>query len=177
MKKRTILLGIAVLAIGFMVLPYALSGYVPGSHDWKYDGTWGGGNDVDCDRCHAGAGNGGPSTAYHQTLDCFDCHARQAPTGTNHTGIAIPTCTQAGCHSTVATNFTNNPNDEPHYELYNSALTDDTHSKTSTANEACISCHTGVNVNVTLTWTETASTIIYINASGGPSGWGTVTFE
>ena len=56
MKKRTILLGVAVLAIGFMVLPYAMSAYVPGSHDWAYDGTWSGGDatDVDCDRCHAG---------------------------------------------------------------------------------------------------------------------------
>jgi hypothetical protein len=177
MKRRTILLGVAVLAIGFMVLPYAMSAYVPGSHDWAYDGTWDSSNDVDCDRCHAGGGNGGPGTAFHQTLDCQDCHSRAAPDADNHTGITIPTCYQAGCHSTAAANFTNDPATEPHYELYNSALTDDTHSKVSTANDACIACHTGVNVDVTLTWTETASTIMYINASGGPSGWGTVTFE
>jgi hypothetical protein len=176
MKRRTIFVGLAIIAVGFMVMPYALSAYVPGSHDWDYDGTWGGGNDVDCDRCHAGAGSGG-GTAFHTTLDCFDCHARAAPTGTNHTGISIPTCTQATCHTTVATNFTGNPNDEPHYEVYNTALTDDTHAKASTANEACIACHTGVNVDVTLTWSESPSTIIYINATGGPSGWSTVTWE
>jgi hypothetical protein len=177
MKKRTVLLGVAVLAIGFMVLPYAMSGYVPGSHDWEYDGTWDSTNDVDCARCHAGAGAGGPGTAYHQTLGCQDCHIRAAPTGTNHTAIEIPTCTQGGCHSTVATNFTNNPTTEPHYEMYLNATTDDTHSKTGTANEACISCHTGVNVAVDLNWTETASTIIYINATGGASGWIEVTYE
>jgi hypothetical protein len=77
----------------------------------------------------------------------------------------------------VATEFTGNSTTEPHYELYLNATTDDTHSKVGTANEACISCHTGVNVDVTLTWTETASTIIYINATGGPSGWTEVTFE
>lgn len=177
MKRRTMLLGVAILTLGFMVLPFAMSAYVPGSHDWKYDGTWDSSNDVDCDRCHAGAGNGGPSNNFHDTLDCFDCHARAAPTTNGHTNITIPTCIQSGCHSAVATEFTGNASTEPHYELYLNATTDDTHSKIGTANEACISCHTGVNVNVTLTWIETASTIIYINASGGASGWPTVTYE
>jgi hypothetical protein len=171
------LLGVAILAIGFMVLPFAMSAYVPGSHDWAYDGTWDSTNDVDCGRCHTGAGNGGPGTAYHTTLDCNDCHSRAAPGTSGHTGITVPTCTQVGCHAWVAVEFTGNTTTEPHYEMYNAATTDDTHSQVGTANEACISCHTGVNVAVNLTWSETASTIIYINATGGASGWSTVTYE
>ena len=86
--------------------------------------------------------------------------------------MSIPSCVQASCHDSVIAEFDNDMHNETFYE----ALTNDTIAKAGSPNEACIACHTGVNIISNLTWTKTASTI-YINATGDPSGWTFVSFE
>ncbi len=180
MKNKTVLLGVAILAAGLMIMPYTVSVYTSGSHLWYYDGTtsnWQWNNQENCSRCHGDADAidvfSGGSYAYHLNKPCTDCHAAAAPDADNHTGISTLECAAVGCHSISASNFTAW---DPHYELYENATTMNDVATTGTANEACISCHTGVEVALNLTWSESAGTI-YLNATRWTTGWQVTEFE
>jgi len=182
MKGKLVLLGVAVLALGLMVMPFTMSAYVGRTHDWSQDGIDNGGalnwTQTECDKCH-GSMTGEETTvgaaAYHADKSCSYCHNPTLSTpGVTHTAVTIPDCTAAApCHNSVIAEFNAN---EPHYEMYNNATTDNDVSKTGSANEACIACHTNVTVTVNFVWTESPGTIT-IDATGGAAGWITVDYS
>ena len=182
MKAKFVLLGVAILAVGLMVMPYTVNSawYTGGSHYWSRDGTvdannW---NQTHCNKCHGsttGDDTSNGAAAFHADKACSFCHAPAAANSTQHTNISIPSCLQAGCHvSDIASNFTSG--DEPHFEMYRDALSNNNVSKPASRNEACIACHTGVDVTVTFNWEETNETIT-IEATGGAAGWTLVDYS
>ena len=202
MKQKFILLGVAIVAIGLMIMPYSVQEYVSGTHDWAYDGidaadnnnsTW---TAAQCNKCHSTWNGTATSSAatYHQNKTCDYCHfGTPAPStntaifvaGNTHTTFNIPSCIQSGCHPNVAVEFANTS--ELHYEFYqeaNGTLGDgndssDVFGKAGTPNEACIACHTSAldSVVMRLNWTAASSEVIYINCTGNIAGWTQVEFE
>jgi hypothetical protein len=178
MKTKTVLLGVAILAAGLMIMPYTVSVYTSGSHLWYYDGvtaTWD--DEVECNRCHNDAGSNdvfsGGSYAYHLNKPCTDCHQAAAPAAGEHTGISTLECANAACHDEAAANFTAT---DPHYEVYQNATILNDVGTSGTANEACIACHTDVDVVMDFDWSEVGGTI-WLNATRLTTGWQINNFE
>jgi nitrate/TMAO reductase-like tetraheme cytochrome c subunit len=170
MKNKMLLIGIAIVAVGLFALPQTYALFV-GQHNW-YD-TQTSENGVPCGKCHAdvvaeiNAGTGGVNLAHRgQTSDggCQACHmtapatepgVSQGPGGTFH-AAAAPACLD--CHSGTAggglsaVEVTNGA-DEVHKPFVNQATTA---GFLKSSNEACISCHTHVAVDIA--WTK-ATTI------------------
>ncbi len=185
MEKKVWLL-IAVLAIGVLVLPQTIAMFA-GQHNW-YDTFQP--NAIPCEKCHAdifseiSSGTGGVNAA-HRALSgntgCDACHVTTAPTiegltkgpGGQFHAAAAPACLD--CHSgngqgggAGAAEILNGT-EEVHKAFANQSLI----SKfLKGANEACISCHTHIGVNIT--WTK-ATTINFDAAetvlSDGSHSW------
>lgn len=138
---------------------------------------------VNCDQCHMTAAPNseglyqGPGEQFHAaaTASCIDCHNKTLLYGTfDHNKIVGSGLGCLDCH--------NNPRSFPGsfsaVEIYSQDESHRTFAEGSGnsrllkgANEACISCHTHVKVNIT--WTK--PTYIVMNASIGTNGSWSVT--
>ncbi len=167
MQNKTLLIGIGILAVGLLALPQTLALFV-GQHNW-YDTTTAE-NGVPCAKCHAdvvqeiNAGTSqvnvfhrtqtsdGGCQACHMTAPQFETGVTQGPGGTFH-AAAAPACLD--CHDGVngggqSALEVKTGADEVHKPFVNQAANDSAFLKAE--NEACISCHTHVAVDIT--WTK-----------------------
>ena len=183
MSARTILLCIAVIAIGIFMLPQTISMFA-GQHSW-YDPK---GRDIPCEKCHflemaelasgphsllyselynrsanystqgqvGGAAFWGGNTTHHR---CYGCHQ----VGNNVSGEGGWGDRNDTAHAAVTIACTDchpwvddalNEDVSSHREFYNKLnLTGD--GLLLGSNEACIGCHTSSGVNVS--WTRSAN--------------------
>jgi hypothetical protein len=164
LKNRTILLGVAVLTIGFLVMPSTVSMFT-GQHQWQ--DKW----SIQCTRCHADIQTEleSASNNHHKAADlgvadtdaaCRYCHQTEfgspgawddvnGTPGTAHAAINVE-CLD--CHGSTDQD-TNIPSadevdtefgaTEAHQELYDNATAS---SFMAGANEACVACHTLVTI-------------------------------
>jgi nitrate/TMAO reductase-like tetraheme cytochrome c subunit len=170
--QKKIWLALAVVAIGIVVLPQTIAMFA-GQHDW-YDTTLPG-NQVLCAKCHADIfqelSQGGTSSVngLHRTqigdnTGCDSCHVTTAPALENLTqgpggqfhAAASPACLD--CHSGTGGGGKSaleivNGTEEVHKAFINQSVIA---KFLKGSNEACISCHTHIGVNIT--WTK-ATTI------------------
>lgn len=192
--NKKILLGIAILAIGLVILPETVALF-SGQHNWY--NTVSAGNQVPCVKCHSdvfqelsqGANttvNGLHRKQVGDTTGCDACHITTAPGLENLTqgpggefhAAAVPACLD--CHSGAgggglgALEVTNGP-EEVHKAFVNQSV-DSYLLKGS--NEACVSCHTHVRVNIT--WTRPTTISFNSNAtmdSAGNHSWNITNFN
>lgn len=174
---KKIWLALAALAIGIIVLPQTIAMFA-GQHDW-YDTTLPG-NQVPCAKCHADifqelsigsntSVNGLHRSQFGDTTGCDACHIITAPAiegltqgpGGQFHAAASPACLD--CHSGTAGGGKSaleivNGTEEVHKAFINQSMIA---MFLKGANEACISCHTHIGVNIT--WTK--ATTIEFNAS------------
>jgi hypothetical protein len=165
MQKKYWLM-IAVMAIGIVVLPQTIAMFA-GQHNW-YD-TVQAGNQVPCIKCHAdifqeisqGASssvNGLHRTQVGDNTGCDACHVTTAPVtqeglmqgpGGQFHAAAAPACLD--CHSGTGGGGRSaieivNGTEEVHKAFVNQSVIA---KFLKGANEACISCHTHIGVNIT----------------------------
>lgn len=172
--NKKLWLGIAILAIGIFILPQTVAMFA-GQHNW-YDTTQAG-NQVPCSKCHADIFqelSQGPDTSTNglhrqqvgDTTGCDACHITTAPgleglaqgPGGQFHAAAAPACLD--CHSGTGGGGKSaleivNGVAEVHTAFVNQSLQA---SFLKGANEACISCHTHIGVNIT--W-QRATTITF----------------
>ena len=171
MGKLTLIM-VSVVAIGIFALPSVMS-VGTGQH------TFNNGTAVDCNKCHANAGDAVNSellasglTMYttlgtsagnkiHAMDDaglvgqCKDCHKLAAgPRTTDHTGVTMkPVCTV--CHTNVNGELAGAA--EPHAGF------------ASTGNAGCLGCHTAVSVAGSPSYTYSVSvTAVGLTIGNGP---------
>lgn len=186
--NKKILLGIAVLAIGLIVLPQTIAMF-SGQH-FFYDTLTIGGTGVPCEKCHADIMSEltqpGLVNEAHQfdtanpRIGCQSCHGTvaaqkeglvQGPSGTFHAAIA-PACLD--CHSGTGPGLNAiqivNGTSEVHNKFVN--VSEQT-LLLKGANEACIACHTHVLTNIT--WTRAVAfefdSTMAINDTDGSHVW------
>ncbi|UCH88602.1 MAG: hypothetical protein JSV49_10160 [Thermoplasmata archaeon] len=168
MKKKILLLGVAILVIGLVIMPNTISMF-------KNQHTWQDTNTIVCTSCHADIKAEIESGSnYHHDASalgvsdteaaCKYCHQTQfgndtgthgnwsweSSKGTVHAAFSVE-CLDCHGGSTLnddpsATNISNEFNAtsiEAHKPLYNNATTS---SLMEGANEACIACHTGITI-------------------------------
>ncbi len=194
-NQRIVLLGIAIVAIGLFILPETIAMFL-GQHDF-YDTTTAG-NGVNCLKCHgdvrdelnrASEVNKYHRFGYDDARMCEACHMTSAPEieglvqgpGGQFHAAAAPACMDCHTNQTVG-NVTAksaleiiNGSEEVHRAFANES------SKSKFlkgANEACISCHTHIGVNIT--WTK-ATTIEFdskeVVLSDGSHYWNVTNFN
>lgn len=169
MNSKILLLSIAVISVGLFAMPSTLSLFA-GQHTFDAPAY------VNCNKCHqdiydemTNAGKYGLSTAHQSTADikaCKGCH-RTGTIGsiplnkTNYSGSysqnvsiagahAAVTMECAGCHSGVPAELMNAS--EGHGPYYNASRAESSINGTNMltgANEACVGCHTHININIT----------------------------
>lgn len=191
--NKKLLLGIAVLAIGIVVLPQTIAMF-SGQHNF-YDTLTIGGSGVPCEKCHADIlaelQQPGQVNLAHATISgtgtvrdgCESCHGTvaagkegltQGPTGTFHAAIA-PACLD--CHGGGLTSGPGlnamqivNGTDEVHKKFVNVS---EQQLFLKGANEACIACHTHIMVNIT--WQRAVAlefnSTMGINTTDGSHVW------
>jgi len=177
--NKIILLLIAVAAIGIVVLPQTVALFA-GQHS-MYD-TIGTGNQVPCEKCHADIASEltqpGSVNTIHKAQGCEGCHITTAPgkegltKGVNFHASALPLCLD--CHSGTgpgldARSITSNA--EAHKNFYDST---NNNTLMKGSNEACIACHSHVQVNITWSKYNTMNIVvdrdmIVTNVSGSGS--------
>jgi len=163
--NKTLVLVIAVLAVGLFVLPSALSLFA-GQHTFVRGAT------VDCAKCHQAEAGELSAGVAHADRTCGFCHQKaggtEFPTGYDptiqHAAISPPCVV---CHN-IAIGELQHP-DEAHTEFYLAANnTEVTGSEIlKDANEACIACHT--MIGTAITW-ERAITLEF-TAGHDATGW------
>lgn len=158
MRKQIMLLAISLAVLGLFIIPMTLSMFV-GQHQFVR------GADVECDRCHFDVQSEILAGNVHRGLACSDCHAIDLG-GSNKTHAAYsPACLD--CHAEPALGRVDvelsNPR-ESHRAYYESALAQDIELD---ANEACISCHT--NIKMEITWKNAEG--LGFDARHGLDGW------
>ena len=186
MDKKLFLV-LAAIAIGIVALPQTIAMFA-GQHNW-YDTTVP--NQIPCEKCHADifqeisqGGNTGVNYLHRTqgggTTGCDACHVTTAPSLENLTrgpggqfhAAASPACLD--CHSGTGGGGRSaleivNGTEEVHKAFINQSLIA---KFLKGANEACISCHTHIGVNIT--WTK-ATTIEFAAAetvlSDGSHSW------
>lgn len=176
--QKKIWLFIAVFAIGIVILPQTIAMFA-GQHNW-YDTTQAG-NQVLCAKCHTDIFNElsqGPSTSVNglhrqqvgDNTGCDACHVTTAPVtqeglvqgpGGQFHAAASPACLD--CHSGNGGGGKSaleivNGTEEVHKAFINQSVIA---KFLKSSNEACISCHTHIGVNIT--WSR--ATTIEFNAS------------
>ena len=166
MKKRTILLGVAVLVLGLFFLPQAMSTFT-NQHTWQET------DDLDCVKCHPAIETEISASNHHGTSQlggagindaCVYCHQTNFVAGEDAagdftaSGHAAITIECLDCHGSGANNDDTLTNDqtgidaeftsgnEAHEPMYTQAGTE---TPLLGANEACVACHTEVAVTVT----------------------------
>lgn len=183
--EKSLLLLIAVVAIGIFVFPSTLSMFA-GQHSW-YDPDGG----VPCEKCHflerEELTAGGPhspdyitiynesANSTYQTGDywagsgspldnrCYGCH-QASPTFDNDTQHAAVAVECIDCHGWVVTELTNE--NAAHRDFYNSFNASGSQ-YLQNANKACIGCHTHVGVNISWTRAEFVSYDVTVDAISG----------
>jgi len=164
--NKTLVLVVAVLAVGLFVLPSALSLFA-GQH------TFYSGSDVDCAKCHgaeavelaAGGPHGGTSP-----IPCTDCHQSVAAGYDNNVEHAAISPQCIVCHGETSANNGGNvtaellSDAEAHMEFYLGA---DEAGLEQGANEACIACHT--MIGTAITWDR--ATTLEFTAGHTAEGW------
>jgi hypothetical protein len=192
MKRRSTLLGVALLTIGLVLMPYTVALY-SNQHDWQ-DGT-----NVDCTGCHDDITI--PTTGMHSSLGtasdyCTACHQISSSSGEGTTGggvyddeHAAVTVECLDCHGDAYSGmedvwytsgdgggkFINNET-EGHHNMTGSSSNNQGAWASDLLvgnNEACIACHTQVSVSVS--WTYEAY-YLNISASEDLNGYWNVTF-
>jgi hypothetical protein len=204
--QKKILLGIAIMAIGVIILPQTIAMFA-GQHDW-YDTTQTG-NQAPCEKCHndinTELSQPGTTNTMHRLMGCDQCHVTTAPNSEGFTkgpggqfhAAASAACID--CHNTTLLygTFTHTPavdalgcltchknpqqfpgnfsaveiltgSEEVHKSFANQA---NVARLLKGSNEACISCHTHVRVNIT--W-ERATSMEFSateNVVGGIRTW------
>ena len=162
MTNKVIILAIAIAAIGMVALPETLALFA-GQHDWyaidQAGGATTGVYGVPCAKCHAdvasqmsGMVNGG---AHKNGTTCEECHIVSVldsggvvgGTGNIHAATA-PACMD--CHDgsfigAPAAYSIVNGSLEAHRDFINSSVAD---ALMTGANEACVACHTHVQVDI-----------------------------
>ena len=149
--KKTIVLIIAVFAIGLFILPSAL-GLFTGMHTYTEK------QDTNCIKCHPIEGEELIQSDYHWSVGktdtiwgittndaCMTCHNKGKVSSGNDTHAAV-TINCILCHPHVQKELNNSQ--ESHRKFYLSAIESDIQSN---GNEACIACHTCVGFNYTST--------------------------
>lgn len=183
MNSKILLLSVAVISVGLFAMPTTLSLFA-GQH------TFDKGADVKCEKCHqdiygeiAGTGKYGVSTAHTALTACQGCHEigniSQVPIGKNGTNQkyygwfnrtnlsgahAAVTMECAGCHYGVPANISRS--NEAHAPFYNASLAESSTNGTNMltgANEACVGCHTHININIT--WRRSVGYNMIVNES------------
>ncbi len=181
MSNKLILIGLAIAAIGLLALPQTLALFA-GQHNF-YD-TMASGNGIPCEKCHADVGvelnQPGGTNAAHRAQDCEGCHMTTAPTkeglkqgpGGQFHAAAAPACLD--CHGGSGPGLDAREiltgSEEVHKPFANQA--NDTAKLLKGANEACISCHTHVAVQIN--WTKAymlSFSADEFTASDGTHGW------
>jgi len=175
MKKKTLLLGVAILVIGLIVMPNTISMF-KNQHTWQQTSS------IVCTSCHADiAAEIEGSSNYHHDASalgvanteaaCKYCHQTQFGDDygahgnwTNETGKdkvhAAFSVECLDCHGgsatsddpnalDVAIDFMNSTSVEAHKPLYTEAISS---TLMEGANEACIACHTGIQLNATFVY-------------------------
>ena|SRR3990167_50997 len=193
-NSKIVLLGIAMAVLGLLVLPETIAMFV-GQHDF-YDTTTTSGNDIPCNKCHSDISSElsrpGAVNGFHRSLSldggCGACHITgpveyeklvQGPGGQFH-AAAAPACID--CHSGAGGSFLGADAREiltGSEEVHKAFANESEKSKfLKGANEACISCHTHIGVNIT--WTK-ATTIEFdskeIVLSDGSHYWNVTNFN
>lgn len=161
MKNKTIVLVVAVLAIGLFVMPTVLSMFT-GQHAFVEK------VDTNCIKCHAAEGDElAAGATYHNfgqggNEACKMCHDK-TNTIAGEDGHAAVTLPCVYCHSDIIGEL--NKTQEAHTEFAEAAIND---TLQEGANEACIACHTHKGVNITwirathlaFTWDNKNDTIV-----------------
>lgn len=181
MGNKSILIGVAIMAIGLVALPQTLALFA-GQHNF-YD-TIGQTGAIPCEKCHADVfselSQPGSVNAVHRAQGCEGCHVTTAPAkeGLKQGGAitndfhaaALPLCLD--CHSGTGPGLDArsiiNGSVEAHKpfvsQANNSLLLRGT-------NEACISCHTHVAVDINWTKAYKISFNAKENATTGLHEW------
>jgi hypothetical protein len=178
MNNKVLLIGLGILAVGLIGLPQTLAMFA-GQHNW-YDTMTSPNTAVPCMKCHADVqaelSQPGSVNAVHAVQGgdgCDGCHATTAlanegqirgPTakgGTNtFHAAAAPLCLD--CHGSsgpgLSADLIVNGSLEVHKPFINGSVTSP---MLRGSNEACVACHTHVNVNIT--WTR-ATTMTFTSA-------------
>jgi|Deesub1362B_J571_1020462.scaffolds.fasta_scaffold00259_3 hypothetical protein len=171
---RRVLLLVGVLALMMLVMPTAMAKF-QNQHSFLN------GSSVDCTKCHSDVNTElqGSDVSVHKNLDCKDCHIALGPqaAGKGYHAAELVECLY--CHDTNAgqnTTWTNRPipsnnvtaeitqTTAAHKPFYEAMLTETT---LQGANEACIGCHTNVQVDVAIT----EQTGYNISATYDGTGW------
>ena len=193
MDGKTILLFIAVIAVGMFVLPSTLALYT-GQHEFV------GANDVDCGKCHgsvAGDGSVGgelKNGTAHETMDCGACHSNTwaGVDTTANTSYDYSTGGRAhaagiginciGCHSnstyvnstmTATKDGAVNVSQELMAPAEAHTNMDINSSQTGGINDrdlVCVACHTNVNVDI-YNMSVSTNNNITIDGGSGSSDW------
>ena len=154
MKNRLILIGICIAAVGLIALPQTLALFA-GQHTFYEVSRDPENLGVPCAKCHADVYSelSGSSNKVHETVSCEDCHVialmnKGAKVGGNESihAAAAPACMD--CHDgnvsyPNATSILYGANESHKKFAFDAANA----SLLKGANEACVGCHTHVNVD------------------------------
>lgn len=182
MTNKMILIGIAIAAIGLVALPQTLALFA-GQHNF-YDNIGAGAAAIPCEKCHADVfselSQPGSVNAVHLAQGCEGCHVTTAPTkegltqggalGSDFHAAALPLCLD--CHSGtgpgVDARSILNGSAEAHISFAGQA---NESLLLRGSNEACISCHTHVAVDINWTKAYKISFNAKENATTGLHEW------
>lgn len=183
MRNKLILIGIAVAAVGLVALPQTLALFA-GQHNF-FDTTTLGAQTVQipCEKCHADVfselSQPGNVNAVHLAQGCEGCHVTTAPAneglvkgpGGNFHAAALPLCLD--CHDGKVTGIKGamevlNGSAEAHTAFATQA---NNSQLLRGSNEACISCHTHVAVDINWTKAYKISFNAKENATTGLHAW------
>ncbi len=180
MGNKIILIGIAIAAIGLVALPQTLALFA-GQHNF-YDTIGLGAAAIPCEKCHADISSElnqpGSVNAVHKALGCAGCHVtvapqkeglKQGPGGQFH-AAASPACLD--CHGGTGPGLSAmeilTGSEEVHKPFANQS---NNSLLLKGANEACISCHTHVAVDINWTKAYKISFNAKENATTGAHEW------
>lgn len=172
MDGKIILLLLSVVAVGMFVLPTTLALYT-GSHAFVN------GSSVDCGKCHVASMDNiakelNTSGRPHTTMSCGNCHGPanlgnvDLELGNEHGHAASMSVDCIGCHTDENDSVDgedvlrelNMASAAHHGVTWNSTTADN--QDIDDRDQACIACHTDVNVNITDASLDTISGTIWI---------------
>jgi hypothetical protein len=181
-NNKLILIGIAIGAIGLVALPQTLALFA-GQHNF-YDTIGQNAAAIPCEKCHADIfselSQPGSVNAVHKAQGCSGCHVTTAPTKEGLTqggsptndfhAAALPLCLD--CHSGTGPGLDARSilvgSVEAHKPFANEA---NNSLLLRGSNEACISCHTHVAVDINWTKAYKISFNAKENATTGVHDW------
>ena len=172
--SKIIYLGIAIVAIGLIALPETLSLFA-GQHNWyaidQAQGSATGQYGIPCEKCHADVATQmssmAPGAAHSTGITCESCHivsqlAQGATVGGDKQIHAATSPECMDCHdgAYVGAPKVSFSEMEAHRAYINAS---EESTLMAGANEACVSCHTHVAVDIT--WSKPTTLIIIVNGN------------